>query len=144
MAVFSSPVVDAAANTLTELWGKIEKGVTDALEARENDRTETLESRLSARRDREISDVTKVMQDLAARIDSELAEPEGQLELFTLDERQQLERDVVSLQARLDRIPAEIERETDRIRRRYSEADPRLFPFAVLFLVPRSIAGGAR
>ena len=84
------------------------------------------------------------MKDLARRIEDELEEPEGQLELFSLDERQQLERDIVSLEARLASIPEEIERETDRIRRRYSDADPRLFPFAVVFVVPRSIAGADR
>ncbi len=84
------------------------------------------------------------MNELARRIEDELAEPEGQLELFAPDERQQLERDVASLEARLASIPEEIERETDRIRRRYAEADPRMFPFAVVFVVPRSIAGGGR
>ena len=143
-AADDAPVVDNVAETIANLWEKIEGGVAAALEARERDRTDTLQSRLAARRDREIADVTAVMQDLARRIEHELKEPEGQLELFSPDERQQLDRDLVSLEARLASIPDEIERETDRIRRRYSEADPRMFPFAVMFVVPRSIAGGGR
>ncbi len=129
---------------LTDLWERLESGVLNALAARESERTRTLENRLAARRDREIADVTAVMKELARRIEEEIAEPEGQLELFSPDERQQLERNVASLEARLDSIPEEIERETDRIRRRYANADPRLFPFAVVFVVPRSIAGGGR
>jgi hypothetical protein len=57
-----------------------------------------------------------------------------------LDEQQQLARDVAALQARLAALPNEIALEVDRIRKRYGTADPRLFPFAVVFLVPHSIA----
>lgn len=142
-AMADSTVADAVANRLAELWERLETGVASALSARERERTQTLENRLAARRAREIDDVAAVLNELARRIEEELAEPEGQLELFSLDERQQLERDVASLQARLASIPEEINRETDRIRRRYADADPRLFPFAVVFVLPHSIAGGS-
>lgn len=125
---------------LAGLWDKLGPNVLGALAARQKERTDTLVSRLEARRQREIEDVTSVMEDLARRITDELGEPDPQLTLFSLDERQELERDVISLEARLAEIPAEIDRETERIRRRYSKADPQNFPFAVLFLVPRSIA----
>ena len=72
------------------------------------------------------------------RIREEVADPEGQLELFSPDERQQLERDVESLKARLEQIPEEID-QTERIRSRYVDADPQLFQFALVFVVPRSI-----
>jgi len=143
-ATANSTANDSVTNRLAGLWEKLESGISDALSARERERTETLESRLAARREREIADITAVLNELAQRIQEELAEPEGQLQLFSIDERRQLERDVISLKARLTAIPDEIKRETDRIRRRYSEADPRLFPFAVLFVVPRSITGGGR
>lgn len=142
-AMADSTVADGVAIRLAELWERLESGVAGALTARQRERTQTLENRLAARREREIGDVAAVLNELARRIEEELAEPEGQLELFSLDERQQLDRDVASLQARLASIPEEIERETDRIRRRYAAADPRLFPFAVVFVVPRSIAGGS-
>ncbi len=143
-AMATGEVSDLVAGRLVGLWERVERGVVDSLLARESNRTETLESRLSTRRQREIDDVEAVMNELARRIREELAEPEGQLELFSPDERQQLERDVASLEARLEQIPIEIERETERIRNRYGDADPRLFPFAVVLVVPRSIAGGAR
>lgn len=137
-------VNDDVSDRMADLWEKLEDGVTNALAARERERTETLGNRLAARREREIADVEAVMNELARRIREELADPEGQLELFNPDERQQLERDVASLEARLDQIPEEIEQETERIRNRYADADPRLFPFAILFVVPRSIAEGGR
>ena len=137
-------VSDGVKESLSDLWSKLAKRATDSLAARERERTETLESRLATRRDREIEDVQAVMNELARRISEEIAEPDGQLQLFSPDERQQLERDIASLEARLDQIPIEIEGETERIRKRYSHADPRLFPFAVVFVVPRSIAGGGR
>ena len=129
---------------LADLWERLETGVMGALSARESDRTATLATRLTARRDREIADITAVMTELAQRIEKELAEPAGQLELFSLDERFELQRDLVALEARLTSIPDEIRRETERIRRRYAEAAPTMFPFALMFLVPRSIAGGWR
>jgi len=138
----SGSVDDAVATVLVELWGNISGGVAGALEARQRERTATLESRLTNRREREVDDVTQVMQELARRIEKELAGPQGQLELFNLDERQQMERDVESLEERLGSIPEEIELETDRIRRRYANADPQMFPFALVFVVPHSIALG--
>lgn len=127
---------------LAGLWDRIGPGLNIALEARLRERTETLTSRLQTRADREVGDIRSVMEELARRIDAELAGPTGQLELFSVDERQQLERDVAALRARRAAVPGEIQRETARVRRRYASADPRLFPFAVVFLVPRSMALG--
>ena len=140
----SGDISDGVGDRLVELWDTLEKGVSDALTARVRERTATLENRLATRREREIDDVEAVMNELARRIREELADPEGQLELFSPDERQQLERDVESLEARLEQIPEDIDGETERIRIRYADADPRLFPFAVVFVVPRSVAGGGR
>jgi superfamily II DNA or RNA helicase len=138
-AAHTGPIAPTIVERLGELWEKVEPALTSALEARVKDRTATLESRLAARSDREVGDVETVLGELAARIESELTEPTGQLQ-FTLDEQQQLARDVAALQARLAALPNEIALEVDRIRKRYGTADPRLFPFAVVFLVPHSIA----
>jgi hypothetical protein len=37
-------------------------------------------------------------------------------------------------------LPAELARETEAIRRRYADPQPRLFPVAVTFLVPEGLA----
>ena len=59
-------------------------------------------------------------------------------------EREQLELNRRSLEARLKAIPEEIERESEQVRRRYADPKPRLFPVAVTFLVPERLARGAR
>lgn len=144
-AMDNSTVVDGVTTRLAELWEKLESGVANALAVRERERTQTLENRLAARREREIDDVTSVMIELARRIEDELKEEKFvQLLIPTtvVEDRQELVKDRASLKTRLDSIPGEIERETDRIRRRYADADPRLFPFALVFVVPRYIAGG--
>ena len=81
------------------------------------------------------------MNELARRIREEITNPEGQLELFSPDERQQPSETSNRSRPGLNRS-LEIDRETERIRSRYADADPRLFPFALVFVVPRSIAGG--
>ena len=62
-----------------------------------------------------------------------------QLQLFSEPEREQLARNRAGLEARLEQIPGEIERETAAIRTRYQDPTPRLFPAAVTFLVPERL-----
>ena len=68
---------------------------------------------------------------------------------WTIDEKQQRDRDIGSLRSRLEEIPAELQREIEHLRGRYRDPQPRMFPVAVTFLVPpRSVAalqeGGGR
>lgn len=66
------------------------------------------------------------MTELARSIRDELDNPEKQqLELFTTSEREQFERNIESLRARLDAIPDEIEKETQQIRERFADPQPR-------------------
>ena len=59
--------------------------------------------------------------------------------MFSSSEREQYNRNVAALQARLAQIPVEIEQETAAIRARYAAPQPRLFPVAVTFLVPERL-----
>ncbi len=71
----------------------------------------------------------------------ELDEPEfKQLELFNTAETEQFERNINSLKARVEQIPAEIEREVAAIQARFANPTPRLFPLAVTYLVPQKLA----
>lgn len=124
-----------------DLWEAIRPGVEQSLEVRMGERTETLGSRLETRAEREVGDVEAVLGELASRIEDELDEP-PQLELG-IDEQRRLDRDLEALRRRLEAIPAEVERETERVRLRYLDRtndDNHLFPFAILFVVPRSLA----
>jgi hypothetical protein len=108
------------------------------------ERTDGLRRRLEERRDREISDLTAVLQELRARILDELSEPEPeQLNLFSPSQREQFSRDLDSLRRRAEHIPEEIDREAAAIRERFAEPTPRIFPIAITYLVPRAL-GQAR
>jgi hypothetical protein len=93
---------------------------------------------VAERRDQEVEKITSVLEELRAQILAELDEPAGQqLELFSTDERDQLERNRDFLRARAEEIPAEIDREAESLRQRFESPEPRIFPVAVEFLVPR-------
>ena len=113
-----------------------------SLEARVKERTAGLEKLLSERSEKEVGDITTIMKELEKRISSELKNPENlQLVMeFNSVEREQFERNVHSLEARVRAIPAEIEKETAAIRERFSNPQPRLFPVAVTYLVPAKLA----
>jgi hypothetical protein len=128
---------------LQSIWSNVAAGLTQALEARSRDRAAAIQKKLAERAGQEADKITAILNELTQAIRAELAQDESpQLELFTMPERDQFERNRDSLRARLNAIPAEIEREVRQIRERYAEPDPRLFPVAVTFLVPRRHAGG--
>ncbi len=131
----------AAEAHVVAVWSRIAASVYTALEARAQDRVDSLMRRLGEREAADVEAITSVLTDLQGSIQGELrhirGEEMGQLTLdFSLDERSQLERNVEALQRRLDEIPEEIVRESEAIRARYAAPTPRLFPAAVEFLVP--------
>jgi superfamily II DNA or RNA helicase len=123
------------------LWPKIEEPLVQALEARKTDRMQYLASTLERRRDRDIGDITRILEELKSTVEAELArelEPE-QLQMWADSEREQFRRNLNSLRARVEAIPGETDQETEVIRRRYANPDARLFPVALTFLVPESL-----
>lgn len=126
---------------LLELAPQITPSLMAALEARMRDRTEGLQKQLDARMEKEVNDITAVMDELKRAIEQQLAEPEAvQLELFTLEERDQLSANTEALRYRLMQIPGELEKEAAAIHSRYANLQPRMFPVAVTFLVPAKLA----
>ena len=113
-----------------------------ALQARAGDRARQLTDTLARRADEEMAHVAATLNELAATIRRDaLGEHGDQLQLITgleLDagDRRQVERDLQSLRARLDAIPAEINAEQRAIARRYADPAHRLFPAAITLLVP--------
>ena len=132
---------------LAELQKRFDRhadAIHQAVEARSRDRLRSLTSSLDARKRQEIGNMRIVLDELEKAIGAELRkaiEPE-QLSLFSEDERAQVRRDVVALEARLARIPDEREREIEAIGERYDGYTPRTFPVAVIFLMPADFAGG--
>lgn len=128
---------------LADMWPTIETPLTEALEARAKERNQANARLIEERAARESADLTTILTELAGRIEAELADRKsrGQLELFpTQEENDQSARDEDSLRRRLDEIPGEIEKEIARLKDRYADPSPRLYPVAVTFLVPERIA----
>jgi hypothetical protein len=133
-----NPVPKPLQERLISLWPSLEATALKALEARMQERTKNLQSRLDERSQREVENITAVFKELEASIHETLqTKDSNQLEFdWTLEEKAQRERDIGSLMARLKELPAELTREIEHLRSRYREPQPRLFPVAVTFLVP--------
>lgn len=114
--------------------------LVQALEARMRDRTGGLQKELSERAAREEADIRAILTELQKSIQAELNAPEyQQMELFSTPEREQFERNQDALRARVKQIPEEIEKETEAIRQKFADMQPRLFPAAVTYLVPQRV-----
>lgn len=130
---------------LTGLWGTIEGPLFAALESRAGERVESLARVLDEAADAEGAAIEAVLNQLRQSISEQLdaledSDAAAQLRLFDEDERGQWERDLDALRRRIDEIPAEIEAEKGAIRDRYASPRPLLFPAAVTFVVPETIA----
>jgi hypothetical protein len=139
----SAPIADA----LAQDWEDIEAALYRALEVRASEVADSLARKLAARAEEERRTVREILEELRATISAELAAAESafgvQLELFSTDERAQVERDHEALRRRLAEIPGEIVREVAAVDSRYATPVPRLFPAAVTILVPAELDGGS-
>ncbi|MGG6269129.1 DISARM system SNF2-like helicase DrmD [Leptolyngbya sp. AN03gr2] len=138
--VSDQAVPEAMQQKLAQMWDKCENSLMQALEVRKADRSTSLRQDLQNRAEKEIADITAVLTELQKSILAELQEPQvEQLEIFSNPEREQFERNINSLKARVEQIPIEIEQETALIRKRFENPTARLFPLAVTFLVPQKL-----
>jgi hypothetical protein len=139
-ALDTEPSLEVKAR-LAAMWPTVRDPLHQALEARMRDRVASLGNLLAERQAKELGDITTVLGELERVIRAEITEPGiVQLELFSSSERDQYSRNMDALRARLEQIPQELEQETAAIRARYADPQPRLFPVAVTFLVPTSLA----
>jgi len=150
-AVRKTSAVAVSESTTKDLANRWEPSATpliDALQNRAIDRTKSLRTALAERAEKEVADITHVLEELRRTIESELkandAKPDaGQLDWLaslSTPEKEQLERNRDSLSARIQAIPGEIARETAAIQARYSNISMQLFPVAVTYAVPERLA----
>jgi len=126
---------------LLEFYPRLVPSIFAALEARSKDRMDGIQKLLTERSDFETRSIETILQELANSIRKELDEPEVmQLELFTSEEKEQLNRNTDSLRRRLAAIPYEIEQERKLIQSRFSDPQTRMFPVAIAFLIPQNKA----
>jgi hypothetical protein len=131
---------DSVKRKLTSLWRNISDPLHQALEARKSDRTDGLKKLLNDRADKEVADITAILNELSQAIKGQLDDPfyrETYLPGFAPLEQEQFERNVDALRRRLTEIPEEIEKETEAIRKRFADPQARMFPVAVTLLVPQ-------
>ena len=127
-----------AREALVKLWPSHAEAVLAALDARMKERVGGLTKALGERVEKEVADLTHVLEELRRTILAELTrEPPTQLSLWPSVEREQREQDRASLTIRAAAIPAEIDRESQALRARYASPVPRLFPVAVTYVIPR-------
>jgi SNF2 family DNA or RNA helicase len=129
---------------VTELWPNYRKALLERLEDRQERRVSELKRKLAERAEREVTDVTAILEELRRTISAELRKDDTQLGLFDAEDRAAFERNRSPMEQRLARIPEDIRRETEAIRQRYAEPSSRLFPVAITLLFPDSLTGGAR
>ncbi len=136
------PVPESKRSKFIEQWAGIRDSLNSALENRQQQRTNNLQTAVAARRDTEVGAMNLVLSELEASIRRQLIQLDGnrQLSLFETysdREKDQFRRDREFLQRRLTTIPDELAREVMTIQDRYANTQPRLFPVAIVWLVPQ-------
>lgn len=119
-----------------------EPAILAAIDSRSKERQESLKNTLQLRKENELRNIETILEDLAKNIQKELEVPAPELQLtfdfFNEMEKQQYQKDLNALRARLERIPEEKIQEKAVIEKHYADAVPRTFPVAVVFLVPQT------
>jgi len=142
-AVTDEEPSDAVKEKLKTLWPKNAESLRQALEARTRDKTDGLKKALAERADKEAADIKSILTELERAIRDQLDDPSYQQQYLpgmAPSEQEQFERNVDALRRRLLEIPKEIEKETEAIKARFADPQPRMFPVAVTFLVPKKMA----
>jgi len=120
-----------------ELWPKHYEQVDKFLTVRMQERTKNLQEKFNEKAEIEVGKMKGIFGELEKNIKAVLEEKEDpQLLLWTSDEKQQLERDRNSLSRKLSDIPSQIIAEERVLRSRFKSPVPRVFPAAVVYLVP--------
>ncbi|MBL8808769.1 MAG: hypothetical protein JNM43_01220, partial [Planctomycetaceae bacterium] len=87
---------------------------------------------------KEIADLQAILKELESSIKCQLNEGrEQQLKFWQEFGEEELDRNRDNLRFRLSEIPNELKQERERISRHYADPVPRLFPVAVMLLVPK-------
>ena len=146
--VQAKPLI-ASDSLLTSLRVRFEHAqgaIQQSVDARSKERLKYLANTLQTRKQKELTDIGTVLEELEKAIQSELVKDQQpmQFSLFSEDERTQIKHDTAALEARLARIPLERVQEAQAIETRYAKLSDRTFPVAVIFLIPESsISGGS-
>lgn len=132
-------VTEGLQKQMQDAWEAYRDPLLKALQARMADKKTSMDRILAEREEKDINNVSAILDELAAHIRRELnqeAPAAEQLKLWDIAEAEQFQSDVNSLRNRLEQIPREKDLEIKAISARYASPDARLFPLAVACLVP--------
>lgn len=134
---------DKVQEKLLALYPSLVDSLAASLEARKKQMVEGLQKKLVDRAEKEAKDIETILLELKKSIEAELKDPDYiQGTLFDDPEKERFERNKDAMRARAKEIPEEIKRETTAVKARFADPQARMFPVAVTFLIPESMAGG--
>lgn len=129
---------------LINLWPKHYDQVDKSLAVRMQERTKNLQDKFNEKAEIEVSKMKGIFSELEKNIKAVLLEKDDpQLLLWSPDEQLQFERDKGSLKRRLSEIPKQMAAEENVLRTRFKSPFPRVFPAAVIYLIPDTAASKA-
>ena len=118
------------------------KDIFETTLSRSKERLRNLMNTIETRRNREVQDVEKLLNELDLSLARQIEKDEEPLQLafdWAEDKRLQVTKDVKALQARRSRIPEEKEAEIQAINSRHANAIDHTFPVALKILIPQNM-----
>ena len=135
-ATFCTPSNEVFEN-LSSQFAKVEDSIVATVESRSRERLKYLQNTIERRRQGDIKNISTILEELEAAIKKELNDSKAiQMELWPINEKTQLNRDLDALRLRMERIPEEKVMEISSIEHRYSGLAYRTFPVATIFILP--------
>lgn len=139
------PVDGASDGAMTDRIVALHKRLVDELDAalqkRARDRERSLGDTVETRMREEDARSRAVLEELRDHIEQALRSQVQQLSLFSTDEERQFRLDREFLAHRLAEIPRQIGEEAAQLARRFADPEARIFPIAVEYRIPVSVAG---
>lgn len=121
---------------------KVHKDIFETTLARSRERLRNLSNTIETRRNTEIQNIQKLLDELDLSLARQIEKDEAPFQYsfdWAEDKRLQVTRDVKALQARRSRIPEEKDAEITAINNRHSNAIDHTFPVAIKILLPQHI-----
>lgn len=131
------------ADKLRDLFVYHEGILLKSLEKKEKTETTRLSKVLKERAAKETKDISSLIQqrikELDKRIEEAEAAPPDQMKLFAADEQEQYEEDLKWLRWKRGQLEKDLAAEPSRIQTRYTLRSLKVFPLALLYLLPDSL-----
>lgn len=136
----------SVADRLRQLFRSHERELQRLLEARETQAHEALQALAEQRAEQDSAAVAQLMAERIRELDQRLNPQVRQLAFVNFDtleieQRQQIEEDFAWLERKLKQLRERRDTEPQKVRESYQLKSVRVFPLAVLYLLPRNLLG---